>query len=484
MLKYSILFSFGFLVIQSYGQTCDCSENFKYLKAGVENNYSGFLDKTNGLAKRRYEFFADSIGALIKDEKNIYNCYIQLRSFTSFFNDQHLTLTLNINDSTKPFFKTLFSAFERENIDTNTYVNNLKKKSANTILGIWVSEDRNTEIIVEPKFERGKGKYVAFIWKSSSIFWNKGQKLFETSEIQKSKMTFFNYDRRPIQSSYSIKRNILEIDIDGKWLRKTKDIDFPNEKTNPDFDINTIISLKKTEDNYCVLKISNFHISYKKKIDSVLAANEKILSSTKYLIIDLRNNGGGHSQTFENLLPLLYTNAIYKDGDSMRSSPDNIRLFKEILSNPNYSSEKEKVKIETIIKKLESSEGQFVEINKREPLPLIMKSKPYPEKIAILSNSVTVSAAEQFLIYAKQSKKTTLFGQSSAGSIDYVNYVSGRSMPCNYFLYYAAISKSERVKENPLDNIGVKPDIVISENMDWIKYVKSYFRKALNSDLK
>ena len=43
-----------------------------------------------------------------------------------------------------------------------------------------------------------------------------------------------------------------------------------------------------------ILRISSFNKSYKRSIDSVLNVNKDKIRATKNLIIDIRNNGGGH----------------------------------------------------------------------------------------------------------------------------------------------------------------------------------------------
>jgi C-terminal processing protease CtpA/Prc len=97
-----------------------------------------------------------------------------------------------------------------------------------------------------------------------------------------------------------------------------------------------------------------------------------------------------------------------------------------------------------------------------------------PERVSFLVNKGTGSAAEMFLLEAKQSKKVKLYGTNSSGAVDYTEYVK-ILMPCKFYTLYYPACKSLRLPDYPLDNIGIKPDVEIpADTADWIDYVKKY----------
>ncbi|MGY0034733.1 S41 family peptidase [Pedobacter sp. NJ-S-72] len=51
------------------------------------------------------------------------------------------------------------------------------------------------------------------------------------------------------------------------------------------------------------LRVPDFNLSQRKKIDSILQANDALITSTPNLIIDIRNNGGGADASYKKIIP-------------------------------------------------------------------------------------------------------------------------------------------------------------------------------------
>jgi C-terminal processing protease CtpA/Prc len=107
----------------------------------------------------------------------------------------------------------------------------------------------------------------------------------------------------------------------------------------------------------------------------------------------------------------------------------------------------------------------------------------YPKKVGIIINEGNASSAEQFLLAAKNSKKVLLFGNhNTAGVLDYSNAVS-ENFPSGNFELTFPMTRSQRLPEFPIDNIGIAPDIRIpfpsTEQLydkldDWVYFAKNY----------
>jgi len=107
----------------------------------------------------------------------------------------------------------------------------------------------------------------------------------------------------------------------------------------------------------------------------------------------------------------------------------------------------------------------------------------YPRKVGIIINDGNASSAEQFLLAAQNSKKVTLFGnQHTAGVLDYSNAVPVILPSGNYKLTYP-LTRSKRLPEHPIDNIGISPDVMIPyptteqlyDRLDnWVYFVRNY----------
>jgi len=83
------------------------------------------------------------------------------------------------------------------------------------------------------------------------------------------------------------------------------------------------------------------------------------------------------------------------------------------------------------------------------------------------------STAEQFILMAKQSTKVKLFGQRTAGALDYSNLNNVESPSGNFKLFYAT-SRSYRIPNMAIDDYGIQPDYFMDESIPpyrWIKFV-------------
>jgi len=107
----------------------------------------------------------------------------------------------------------------------------------------------------------------------------------------------------------------------------------------------------------------------------------------------------------------------------------------------------------------------------------------YPRRVGIIINDGNASSAEQFLLEARESSKTILFGNcNTAGVLDYSNAVEENLPSGRYSLTYP-MTRSRRLPDHPIDNIGIAPDVIIPypsvpqlfDRLDpWVYYVKCY----------
>jgi C-terminal processing protease CtpA/Prc len=97
-----------------------------------------------------------------------------------------------------------------------------------------------------------------------------------------------------------------------------------------------------------------------------------------------------------------------------------------------------------------------------------------PKHISILINDKSLSASELFLIACKQSKKVTIYGESSSGGagdkLDAYPFSAG----CENYLVRIPISKRiGQVYTPAIDNVGIPPDIFIPAGSDPYEFIFS-----------
>lgn len=223
------------------------------------------------------------------------------------------------------------------------------------------------------------------------------------------------------------------------------------------------------------MRIPSFSHSEKKLIDSVINANKHIITSTENLIIDLRNNGGGSDESFENILPFIYTNPIRTVGVELLSTPLNNQRMVDLMNDPDYSEEDKKWAKESL-EKLNQHIGEFVNLESTTVvIDKLDTIYPYPKNVGIIINKNNGSTTEQFLLAAKQSKKVKLFGTTTIGVLDISNMYLINS-PCNDLKLGYSLSRSMRIPDMTIDNKGIQPDYYIDKtisNYDWIDFVNS-----------
>jgi len=349
MRKFSVLLILTFLSFKLAAQDCNCSINFNAVVNQVKDNYAGYNDKITKKTNASFEIFTKKLTARAIKTKSIDSCYILMRTWTNFFQDQHLR--------------------------------------------------------------------VQFDWK--------------------------------YRQQFPEKIRALNRQFPKRLLPPAAPDSLTNEASLTQLDAETIL-----------FRLPSFEWPETQKIDSLVNIIKKQFKQTPYWIIDIRGNGGGTDYAFNNLLPFLYTNPIAIMPDEYWSSKGNIEILKGNLKADDLPTDGKNF-LNNVIKLMESNIGDFVNPSGKDKFITSLDSVyAYPKKIGILIDRDSKSSAESFLLRAKQSKKVTIFGENSAGSLDYAN-TQFFDLPCKTFNLVIAISRSKRLPLHPIDNIGITPDIAI-----------------------
>jgi len=233
--------------------------------------------------------------------------------------------------------------------------------------------------------------------------------------------------------------------------------------------------LKKIDSTTTVFRFPSFDNNYISIIDSLVNLNHDLLVSTMNLIIDIRGNGGGADRAYDSITPYLYTNPIRTMWVAFLSTPLNNARY-DWVSKLDGFSEKERQGFRDMQKKLNARIGAFVNLSEAnqtvviDTLPIVYQN---PQQVAILIDGANASTAEQFILMVKQSKKVKLFGQKTAGALDFSNLNNVTSPSGNYKLFYAT-SRSFRIPKMAIDDYGIQPDYFIDESFPsykWIEFV-------------
>ena len=461
-----LLLPFAFLLIATrpLAQQCNCASEFNFLKGDIEKNYAGFKDKVNSNTKSNYDAFSEDIMRRARKATNPIYCLGLMEEWIAFFKDGHTAVTPGNGPP-------IIDSVETVSIPP-AKLHMLEEEKG--IEGIYYNPDSTYKIaIIRSKTDFRD--YAGVVLTSKVPQWKPGQVKLELRTITGTSFMTYTYSRDHQMQAvrWDFDGNTLNR---GTWAKHGGSIQRHDANSADMLWRNqAIVQSRKISDRTFYISIESFDVSNIRAIDSLVKTNDGILRTTPYLIIDIRGNGGGGDDSYGSITPWLYTNPIYHAGMVELSSMDNILRWGKFL-NDSTIPESIKERIKRIIAQLQPHIDQFVQMAEGDSVTLA-KTEPYPQKIVVLMDDHCASAAEEFLLMAKQSKKVTLMGQHSAGILDYANVLQA-PFPCMPFLFNYATSKSERIDQGKgIDNVGVQPAIVLTADKNWIVEATRYLEK-------
>jgi hypothetical protein len=472
-----------------HAQTTECIDDFNFLIKKIQADYPGYYDKV----KPENSKVIDALEKELRDKIVRYpdSCSYYLKQYASWFKDNHLRVG-KVETGRKPPEKGNVSSYgQKIEFDLNEFKR--KTSQLGTIEGIWTS--LRGDIALMKSAESNTLLGVAINYRD----WEPNQVIFEltplTDSTFKVKQHTMYKDRSPREGEASLHLNntILEIhDDNNRFVRKTNSSHYDNaiiQSYVPQFPngLNNYFVALCLSDSTFYMRIPGFY-GIKDQIEKTLSNHWSDIMSRPNMIIDIRYNSGGLDNEYQELLKLMYTNPYSPKGVEWYASPGNIKLFEDALEKKEIRDGEEGIRrTNALLSAMRKNVGGFVvhpDNLKKSDVPATKDTVyKYPKRVGIIINEGNASSAEQFLLSAKDSKKVTLFGnQSTAGVLDYSNAVSV-DFPSGKYQLTFPMTRSQRLPENPIDNIGIKPDINIPypstlqlyDRLDnWVYFVKDY----------
>jgi hypothetical protein len=208
-----------------------------------------------------------------------------------------------------------------------------------------------------------------------------------------------------------------------------------------------------------VLRIPTFNLSNKAPLEAILRQSGDEIRRRPILVLDVRGNGGGSDTTYDGLLPLLYAGPIRTVGTDVLATPENANAWERLLEIIPASEEAIRERIRKMVAAMREKPNAFIPIVADETLTL-PQVLPRPERVIVLVDGRCASSCEQFLLAARQSRKVTLAGLPSGGVLDYAN-VRGFPLPSGQRRLSLATSRSRRLPAEPVDGVGIPPQVRI-----------------------
>jgi len=476
-----------FVQQSAYSQDCDCKASFQWVKQTFEQNDAGFSSALAIKGRDAYRAVSDIAIKNASKRTSYPECQKIIHSWLSFFRKGHIGISFTdsveklVNDAYKNNLPTapdpkLMNAQEKASFTDKDWENWKANHKMEGFEGIWTSPPYTVGIR-----KINAGTYDGYVLEAPNTPWTKNQlkiRIFPTENGLRG-TTYDRFYRKTdsvhIDTSYYGENymSIGSFSFQRIWPVPPDNTALKNDMRLADESYKGPY-IEKISDSTVYLRIISFDIKYRQKIDSLLAANHQLITSVPNFIIDVRSNGGGADASYEPLIPYLYTNPIRTVGVLTYSTAmNNERLLR--YAGDNNFSEPDRKQFRETYQRLSTQLNMFVDLNDSPVTTETLSTVyTYPAHVAILVDEYSGSTTEQFLLAARQSTKTKLFGQPSFGSLDISNMNSASSPKKEFRLSYCC-SKSQRVPGLPVDGIGVQPDYYLDKTMAeyrWINYAR------------
>mgnify|MGYP001799580550 CR=1 FL=1 len=458
----------------SFAQSdCTCEQELDFVMGYYERNLAAFGDNVNADNRMEYDAFK---AELLKEAQTAHleaDCFRVLTYFVEFFKDNHASIYMSNagidEDSEEAVSQFLTSELYLGREVYQLKNEDLKQYPLDDIRGIYRISDAY-EIAVVPSKTPFRD-YIGVILNSSSKIWRRGQVKLEIKQVAENQYQAFSYMRNHslrFSGRYQLKNGIL-----GDTWVKTSKADDQSHATNTD----RTFHFKMLNDSTAYLRIPSFSGGRSARIDSLYQVADAQIRQTPYLVIDVRDNGGGSDSNASPLLPYIYTNPIKGDRVELLVTEDNLNLWKKWqrewkADSLNYSKQ-DVAWISREVRRMEKAKPNSWIVRSKGGKSRAKAVANYPTSVAVIQNQYCASSCETLLFWAKQSEKTILVGENSGG---YVGYGENGSVstPCYNFTLTCPMTRYK--EQRKYEATGIVPDHLLEYDRDWVEQTLELLR--------
>lgn len=452
------------ILLLGAGLLAGCADDVDGLARKVEQNYAGFQLEITGPRRARFDRLRDSLRTRALSAEGD-ECFFVLRALVDWFDDPHLFVFQSTRlDSAETTRRA--AALDRTAITEADVRARLARQVAerDALEGIWSDGKARLGVVPDPA---GSPGLVAIVLTSDTSIWPvgavRGRFTPRGDGSYEGILWERNMARRFVRPRLH-KRVLLRLSP-GMWGREFPVVPSDSGLISPVDPHHATIRIRG---GTVVVSIPSHDPAYRRVLDSLIERHDTDLRSADRLIVDLRGNEGGSSQMTARLLPYLDSQerrpSVLPDWPAvMLSSPDQITYVQRFW----VSGTDTLPATRRLLARLRASPGALVpledSLHQAEPPrrdPVISG----PARVGIIVDRGTVSAAEAFLVWAMRSTRVTVFGENTAGALDYqsvyiVPFQAER--PSRWLLGYPTITAHARLPERGIRGRGIAPQMLL-----------------------
>lgn len=234
---------------------------------------------------------------------------------------------------------------------------------------------------------------------------------------------------------------------------------------------------KQLKENIAYMRLLDFADA--EPIDKMYKENDALLRSSDYLIIDVRENGGGSDSTYfpllEFCLPQGKTMADLPDGPfdcgieinyTERNCDSRLERFEQMLSSD--LPQDTRLFLTKLSEHLRNNRGRgFTSAASDDDAPLPYVGAAVPKKVYIIADENCASSGDAFVDTMRKSSKVTVVGRPTMGILDFSN--CSQAVFDNYTLVYPTSRSMYLDKGVQMRGRGVPVDIFIPWTPEHLK---------------
>ena len=466
-----LLFSINLLLTfqnMMMAQDCSCAAQFNFVTNYFEQNNPAFQKIKNDPAGYTiYKADLKKLRTAANKEKDTDLCIRLLDKYVTLLKDHHSGIGFHLNrkdlgDSIKvAAFKSsaAYRQFKKIQVDTSELYTRLNTKDIADIEGIY-SDGRSIVFGIVQR-ENKPNEYIGVVLKTNKLL-DAGHILLELTRQQ--------------DSSFDVSYNIGLLGFNFQRIIKTTTIEHGQipflgfSKGSVPSSQGKNYEFKELNDSTNYLRLLSFDARLTRELDSFYLTIDQAIKSKPFLIIDIRNNGGGSESSYFKLLPYAYTKPLQIDSASVWVSPENIKRYEESTTG-DYK--------DLVARMKKAKPYSFIPQSEQAVTTWSMDSGTvYPKKIALLFNRGTASAGEGMIQYFIQSDKVITIGENSGGYIGYGN-VMNAPVPCGKFTVQSTTTRY--LQKSKYEFVGIAPMFRVKKTDDWIRFAQEVLSREKRS---
>ena len=441
-----------------------CRENLDSLQQRLQRNYAGYRLEIKGARRRAYERQVSALRTRADTTRGD-DCFFVLKAYTGWFDDPHLFISqrggLDTAESRRRAALVEQTGWTEER--ARAYLDS-RGPALDPLEGIWY-EGRLRMAVVRDSATRGR-EFVAVVLTPDTATWQPGDVRARFTGRRDGSydatIHYANFATRRLDATIH-KRLLLRLSP-GIWGKEhpihpaDSGLLHPADAHRPTLQV---------RGRTVVVSIPSHDPTWARAFDSLITAHAADLRSAERLIVDLRGNEGGSSWMTNPLLPYIASKrkrmTPYGGGEAMMlSSPDQLAYLRRGGFGPDTSQF-----VRSLIARMEASPGELVPLEdpaappEAEPADSVIEG---PARVGVLIDGGTVSAAEVLVRDALRSERATLFGENTAGALDYQSTQVVRFHPreIRWALGYPTIAASATLPRGGMRGKGMAPTVRVT----------------------